>query len=218
MNILKLQYACIALVFLSSQISVFAQNENPLDYIVLNNGDTLYANVSYRDEDGFSQEFYKKIRLTTVDGKRKKYHRRTVSAFSVNSVNYESFWLNQSTQKIMLVNPKYDIDPENGEQHFLKVMSKGKLSHYELEWVDQENSFLLSMALLKREKDSYFIRADQGVLGLKRKALRNYFDNCPKLIERIDLKQLNEVWQVVDFYNSHCFYEIINAYSNDFIQ
>lgn len=122
----------------------------------------------------------------------------------MDNVNYKSFWLNQWSQKIRLVNPKYDIDSNGGQQHFLRLVSQGKLSHYELEWFEQENSALWSMALLKKEEDPLFIRADQGILGLKRKVLLDYFFNCPKLQERIKLKQLKKVWQVVDFYNSNC--------------
>ena len=204
MNKFKTLCACISLATLSLQTSLFGQDNNQQDYIVLNMGDTLYGDVRYIDETGAGREFYKKIRLTNADGKRKKYKRKEVSAFRVNDSNYESFWLNQSSPKVLLVNPKYDINTGNGEQYFLMVVSKGKLSHYELQWFDQGNTTLWSIALLKKEKDSFFIRADQGLLGLKRKVLLNYFFNCPKLKEGIDQKRFNHVWQVVDFYNSNC--------------
>ena len=204
MNKLNYLLNSIALVLFSSITSLFAQDHKYSDYIVLNIGDTLYGEVHYLDENGVSGGFYNKIRLTNPKGKRKKYKRKLVAGFRTNNFNYESYWLSQSSEKIMLVNPIYQIDPMRGEQHFLKVVSKGKLSHYELEWIEQDNSTLWSMALLKKDKDSFFIRADQGLLGLKRKALRNYFSNCPDLVESISQKQLNEVTEVVDFYNSYC--------------
>jgi hypothetical protein len=195
---------CIFLVLFSFHTSVCAQGSGQGDYLVLYKGDTLYGNVKYIDERLTRTKFYKKIRLTTIAGKRKKYNRKDVSAFRVDNSNYESFWLSQSSQKLMLVNPKYDINSKGGKQHFLKVVSKGKLSHYELEWLEQENSGILSMALLKKEEDPFFIRADQGLLGLKRKVLLNYFFNCPSLREGINQQQLNKVWQIVDFYNKNC--------------
>ena len=201
MNKLKRLSASLAVVLFSLPSAV-AQEFRHSDFIVLNMGDTLYGNVRYRDENGTG--FYNKIRLTNTEGKRKKFKRKNISAFRINNIDYESFWLIQSFQKIMFVNPRYDIDPVNGEQHFLRLVSKGKLSHYELEWIDADNSTLWSMALLKKGDESFFIRADQGVLGLKRKALRSYFVNCPNLIEVIDQKQVNEVSQVVDFYNRNC--------------
>jgi hypothetical protein len=197
----KILYSIFA--FMSLPSALFAQDKDQGDYIVLHVGDTLFGKVQYINETPVRDEFYKKVRLTTDDGKRKKYSRNKISAFRVNGFSYESFWLSQSSTKITFVNPQYDIDSK-GEQYFLKVLGKGKLGHYELEWIDQENTGLLSMTLLKKEKDPFFIRADQGLLGLKRKALQDYFSDCPQLSEKINQKQLNEVRLIVDFYISNC--------------
>ena len=204
MKKIKILSICVALTLLSLQTPVLAQNSENRDFIVLNTGDTLYGYVTHIKEKWTRSEFYKKIRLTTVYGKTKKYQRKHISAFRVNTNNYESFWLNQSFQKMTLVNPRYDIDRKDGQQHFLKVVSKAKLTHYELEWFDQENTGLHSMTLLKKENDRFLIRADQGLFGLKRKVLQRYFLDCPKLSEKINQKQLNDVWQIVAFYNSTC--------------
>jgi hypothetical protein len=206
MKIIKTLFTITTVLLLSTQASLVAQTSNTLDYLVLNIGDTLYGNVKHIDQRGLNPKYYKKIRLTDTYGKQKKYKRKVVSAFRVNNTSYEGFWLNQSSQKIIFLNPKYDINPQKGEKYFLRVVSKGKLSHYELEWWDQEESTLLRMDLLKKEEDQFFIRATQGLLGLKRKVLVNYFPNCPDLKEQIKQRQLKEVWQVVDFYNSNCIY------------
>jgi hypothetical protein len=206
MKIIKTLFTITTVLLLSTQASLVAQTSNTLDYLVLNIGDTLYGNVKHIDQRGLNPKYYKKIRLTDTYGKKKKYKRKVVSAFRVNNTSYEGFWLNQSSQKIIFLNPKYDINPQKGEKYFLRVVSKGKLSHYELEWWDQEESTLLRMDLLKKEEDQFFIRATQGLLGLKRKVLVNYFPNCPDLKEQIKQRQLKEVWQVVDFYNSNCIY------------
>lgn len=196
-------YILITLTMFSLQTSVFAQGNEKLDYIVLYVGDTLHGKVQYIDE-GIPREFYKKIRLTTSDGKGKKYKRKNVASFRVTNITYESFWLSQTSQRFSLVNPKYNIDHNNGEQYFLKVVSKGNLNHYELEWIEQGETALWSMALLKKEEDPFFIRADQGVIRLKRKVLLDYFSNCSRIIEAINQKQMKDVWQVVDFYNKNC--------------
>ncbi len=60
------------------------------------------------------------------------------------------------------------------------------------------------MDLFKKEEDQLFIRATQGLLGLKRKVLMDYFSNCPNLQEQIQQKHLTKPWQVVEFYNGHC--------------
>ncbi len=203
---MKTLFTITTLLLLSTQTSLVAQTSHTIDYLVLNVGDTLYGKVKHIDEGSVNPKYYKKIRFTDTHGKQKKYKRKDISAFRVNNTIYEGFWLNQSSQKIIFLNPKYDIDPQKGEQIFLKMISKGKLSHYELEWWEQGESTLWWMDLLKKEEDQFFIRATQGLLGLKRKVLINYFSNCPELKEQIEQRQLNKVWQVVHFYNSKCIY------------
>lgn len=193
----------ISLLFGVSSLTQ-AQQTSSADYLVLNNLDTLYGTVKYINEDAINRDFYRKIRFTNRDGKRKKFRWKEVLAFSINGTAYQSFWLHQSSRKIMLVNPRYDIDPANGEQYFLKLVHKGKLSQYALEWFDQGNADLSSMALLKKEGDSYFIRADQGILGLKRKVLSAYFADCYELSQAIEQKEIHEVAEVVNFYHSNC--------------
>lgn len=192
------------LVLLVIRIPLIAQKSNSTDYLVLISGDTLYGEVKHINRNGFNPEYYKKIRLRNNEGKRKKYRREAVLAFRVNSESYEAFWLSQSTQGIVFLNPRYDINSRNGERYFLKVVSKGNLSHFELEWTEQGDSAISSMDLLKKEEDPFFIRATQGIFGLKRKVLLDYFLNCPDLIEQIERKQLNEVRQIVRYYNSYC--------------
>ena len=203
---MKIVFTITTLLLLSTQASLLAQPGNTSDYLALNSGDTLFGTVKHVDQRGMSPKFYKKIRLTDSRSKRKKYKRNDVSAFRVNNTSYEGFWLYQSSQLIVFLNPKYDIDSQNGERYFLRVISKGQLSHYLLEWWDQEGSSLSWMDLLKKEEDQYFLRATQGIFGLKRKALANYFFNCPDLKDQIEQKRIKEVWQVVDFYNRNCTY------------
>lgn len=190
--------------FLLIQPFLIAQPYNTLDYLVLNNGDTLYGRVKHVNQKGVNNKYYKKIRLTNTNGNQKKYNRTDVSAFRVNIINYEGFWLNQSSEKIVFNNPRYDINSQKGEKYFLRVISKGKLSHYHLEWWEQGESGLMWMDLLKKEEDSFFIRATQGLFGLKKKVLINYFQNCPKLKEQIEQKQLKNIEQVVTFYKNYC--------------
>ena len=186
------------------KVNAFAQTKSKLDFIVLNSGDTLYGEVKYINENAFNRRFYKKLRLTTTDGKQKKLKRKNVSAFRAKGINYKRFSLNQSSQNIRLINPIYDITVNGREHYFLRVISKGKLAHYELEWFEQGESALWSMALLKKEGDSFFIRADQGAFGLKRKTLITYFSNCKSLQDAINQKQLRKVSEIIEFYNSRC--------------
>ena len=201
---MKTKFVIFFLLLVSIQALSVAQTNVNSDYLVVTNGDTLYGIVKYIDSKSVHPKYYKKIRLIDISGHKKKFKKKDVSAFRVNNTIYEGFWLNQSSEKFQLLNPKYDIDTRNREQYFLKLVNKGNLSHYELEWWEQGESTLLWMDLLKKDEDDFFIRATQGVFGLKRKVLLDYFFNCLKIQEKINQKDLNKVWKIVDYYNKQC--------------
>lgn len=200
----KLIVVGATLLMFSTAGSLFGQVGNLADYLVLTPGDTMYGKVEYLNERGLSPRFYKKIRITNINGKRKKYPAKKVVAFRSGSTAFEAFWLSQTSTKITLVNPRYDIDREAGERQFLRVVTKGKLSHYMLEWWDQGEASLNSMDLFKKSEDAFFIRATQGVFGLKRKVLARYFKDCPGLVTQISERHLKEASQLVGYYNSNC--------------
>ncbi len=204
-RLLKTFFAFLLLIFSIQAISN-AQNSKHTDFVVLNSADTLYGLVEHIHSKSVSPRFYKKIRLTDHSKKRRQFKRKDVLAFQAEGAIYQSFWLSQSSEKIKLLNPRYEIDSKNGEQHFLKLISKGKLSHYHLEWWEQGESALLSMDLLKKEKSPFFIRATQGVFGLKFKVLADYFADCPELNAQMKQKQFKQVGEIVDFYNSNCLF------------
>ncbi|MGB6035155.1 MAG: hypothetical protein WBG42_02720, partial [Cryomorphaceae bacterium] len=171
----------ICLFWLSATVELSGQSDPYGDYLNPNVGDTIHGKVEYIDRRGASTEFYKKIRVTNAKGKRKKFKRGDVESFRVDGVRYEGFWLSQSSDKIVLLNPYYYMDRENGERYFLRIISLGRLSHYQLEWWEQDEAGINRMDLLITEGDVYFIRATQGIFGLKRKALSKYFKYCHEL-------------------------------------
>ncbi|MDX1349238.1 MAG: hypothetical protein R3279_03260 [Putridiphycobacter sp.] len=194
----------LLVLFSGAEQKVVAQNTATTDFLVLITGDTLYGDVEHIHEKGVHPYFYKKIRLTMASGKRKKFKSALVASFKNDGSVYESFWLSQSADMSTLFSSRYNIDPINGKQHFLKVITKGKLSHYHLEWFEQGDAALNYMDLVKKEEQSYFLRATQGIFGIKSKLLLSYFSNCPDLRQKIEGKQFKKVEQIVDFYNHHC--------------
>ncbi|MEM9328145.1 MAG: hypothetical protein AAGA85_20935 [Bacteroidota bacterium] len=162
----------VGALLLFTYSKLFAQHSESSDYIVLDNGDILHGRVVYINDQAVNPKFHKKVRLTGTNGKTKKYKRQSISSFRVDGNEYRSFWLHQpppAFPRISLVNPQYSIDSDLGQHYFLKVVSTGYLSHYELEWLEQGDSQLYSMALLKKAADPYFIRADQGIIKLKKR-------------------------------------------------
>ena len=191
-------FGLLAISSLSGQIDPYG------DYLNPNVGDTIYGKVEHLDRRGGSTDFYKKIRVTNAKGKRKKFKRGDVESFQVDGVRYEGFWLSQSSDIFDLFSPKYFMDRENGERYFLRIISLGRLSHYQLEWWEQDDAGINRMDLLIKEGDEHFIRATQGIFGLKRKALTKYFRDCPELAEQIEQKNLSKVEEIMDFYNAGC--------------
>jgi hypothetical protein len=60
------------------------------------------------------------------------------------------------------------------------------------------------MDMLLKEGDDYFIRATQGLFGLKKKVLSDYFQKCPELVEKIGQKEIIDPSALVDYFNANC--------------
>jgi hypothetical protein len=195
--------SCILSIFFIYN-SISAQENKLSDYIVTSVSDTLYGKVSHLNEKVFGPKFYKKIRFTDQMGKLKKIKRKNILAFKIDNEIFEGFWLKSSSQNGLFGNLTYIIDVKEGERHFLKVLQRDKLSHYRLLWYEQGESLEMSMDLFKKQNENFFIRADQGILGLKRKSLVKYFGDCIELLEQLENKKIKKAHEVVDFYNTRC--------------
>jgi hypothetical protein len=206
MNIKKHLFYFIFILSISSCKTIAIPTNETLDNIVLITGDTLYGKVDYFKEGFAYSEFYKKIRLTDTNGRKKRFKRKNVLSYSVNGYDYESYILNEETKLFKngrLFDSKYYID-QNGSQHFLKVKSKGKLSHYELEWIDYDNNDLESTSLIKKADDKIFIPAENGLSRVLKKVVSDYLSDCPEIQKKIIEKDFEYVFQVVAFYNENC--------------
>ena len=206
MKIKRYLFCLVVILYISSCKTIAISNNEPLDNIVLITGDTLYGKVDYFKEGYAYSEFYKKIRLTDINGRKKRFKRKKVLSYSVNGYEYESFMLALETKLFKngrLFDSKYYID-KNGNQHFLKVKSKGKLSHYELEWIDRDNNDLESSALIKKTEHDFFIPAENGLSRVLKKVVIDYLSDCPEIQKKITKKDFKYVFQVVDFYHENC--------------
>ena len=196
----------VVILSASSCRTINIPNKEILDHIVLVKGDTLYGKVDYFKEGFAYSEFYRKIRLTDTNGRKKKFKREKVLSYRVNGYEYESYRLDEETKLFKngrLFDSRYYIDA-NGIQHFLKVKSKGKLSHYELEWIDYDNNDLESTSLIKKVEDKFFIPAETWLSQISKKVVIDYLSDCPEIKKKITGNDLKYVFQVVDFYNEHC--------------
>ena len=170
-------------------------------YIIILEGDTLLGQVKDRSQEPFV-ELYRKIRFKP-DGRssRRKYRPKDILGYGAGGRDYESapLWEESSFFKF-----RYYLDPD-AEKVFLMVLRRqGGLTHYRREFVQEDNSYLDYYPLFHREGYSEMVRVTQGVLGLKRKRLMEYFNDCDELVNALYNKELKEAHEVYNYYLEFC--------------
>lgn len=171
-------------------------------YVVLADGDTLVGHVTDRKETLTGTELLEKVRFRPDNGGRKRRYRpQQLRSYQAGERTYESFSI--QPRGISLLGSSYELS-DDGEWVFLRVISRGRLNHYQWEWTEQDDAGVESMDLFRKENEPVLIRATQGIFGLKRKILINYFTACPLLQKAIEQRTLQRATEVVDYYNRHC--------------
>ena len=166
-------------------------------YVILNSGDTLQGSIRDRSED----KIYKKIRFRGENTGRNKYSPYQIKGYIINGSEFESFWFEEQTQFFMF---NYFNVEGRGEKVFLRVLARGPLSCYLLEYIDPDSGYPDGFELFKRENDNFFERATQGIFGLKKNRLSRYLQDCPSLVEKIQSGHIKRPMEVVDYYNTQC--------------
>jgi hypothetical protein len=174
-------------------------------YIINPDGEIAEGRVKDRSSGTF-MDLYKRIRFKPDDGGfRRKYGPDDILGYGYDDLHYESVPLREESAFFRF---RYYLD-ENYDRVFLKVVSSEKdLTYFQWEYVDDESSYLDYIPLFYRDGSGEMVRVTQGVLGLKRNRLAEYFRDCPELVRAIENKQLNEIEEVYYFYLERCSREI----------
>ncbi len=189
--------------FLLSLTALGQKNYVP-GYVVLTSGDTLRGQVMDRRETFIGTELLTKIRFKPERGGiRRKYRAKKLLAYQVGNSVYERYYVR--SKGISLLDAYYEIVPSDGAQVFLRVVSRGKLTHYQWEWIDEDNDTIDAADYFRKGNEPLLVRATQGVFGLKRKNLVKYFWDCPSLQEKIQQKVFKYSFEVADYYNQYCY-------------
>jgi hypothetical protein len=192
-------FLLIYFIFFITNVSE-AQKGFEQGFVITNKNDTIQALIKDRGY-GSNGQRYRKIRVKNESFFSKRYSPYDIKAYSIGNDVYESFWLNASLRGLKEV----IISERNvGQKHFLKLIIKGDVSLYYWEIRDYESNTFDYIELIKRTHQSEFIRASQGIFGLKSKRLIDYFKDCPELVEKITSKELKTAFDVVNFYNKNC--------------
>ena len=170
-------------------------------YIVKREGDTLRGWVKDRSPEPFVS-LYTKIRFKPENSRiRKKYTPDEILGYGYAGMAFESVPLREDAEFFKF---RYYLDDRNNRV-FLKVIARnGPLTYYHWEYIDDESNYVDHIPLLHKSHSSEMVRVTQGVLGLKRNRLMEYFRDCPELVRAIDRKEINEITEVFAFYLSHC--------------
>ena len=187
--------------FLLSLTALGQKNYVP-GYVVFTSGDTLRGQVMDRRETFIGTELLTKIRFKPESGGRRKYRAKRLLAYQAGNNVYERYYVR--SKGISLLDAYYEIVPSDGAQVFLRVVSRGKLNHYQWEWVDEDNGTIDAADYFRKGNEPLLVRATQGVFGLKRKNLVKYFLDCPSLQEKIQQKVFKYSFEVADYYNQYC--------------
>ncbi|HUX96439.1 MAG TPA: hypothetical protein VMV47_11975 [Bacteroidales bacterium] len=186
----------VALLFSGSSLK--SQEKYQPGYIVTNNGDTIRGMICDRKQAPFAQ-LYSKIRFKGNSLFKRKYSPSQITGYKLGATSFESEWIN-STSNLFRTN--YICDPASGTRHFLKVIVKGYLTYYQWEYMDQESWSIDAIDLFKRENDEYYIRVTRGIFGIRLKNLKEYFMDCPALIQEIERGELKTPAEIAYFYNN----------------
>lgn len=196
-----LRYALLTLSLLSFGLTRAQSVEKYKDgYVVLLNGDTLTGKVMDRDESAFGG-LLQKIKFRPEKGWRKKYKPSQISAYKRGDELFRTIWLSNENQ---FFKQYYYSEPGRGEQVFVKVIYSGSLDLYHREWTDEDNSNIEFLPLIKKPGTTQLVRATQGIFGLKRKRLAEYFFECPALSTAIIGKEIANVEELIQRYEQAC--------------
>ena len=197
-----LRYWVVSILITLVAVPVSAQKKDYYSgYIVTSSGDTLEGRVKDRTSAPF-MELYSSIRFKSQNSLfRKTYRPDEILGYGYGDLVYESIPIVEDAAFFRF---RYYLDP-NIRPSFLRVLHReGPLTYYHWEYLDEESDYLDFIPLFHRSGSWEMVRVTQGILGLKRKRLSEYFGDCPELVRGLNSRELNEIHEVYDFYLDHC--------------
>lgn len=159
-----------------------AQDDFQEGHIVTNSNDTLYGKTRDSDTKGFDLGRYEKIRFKEKS-RKKRFASSDIQSYKIGDTQYNGFF--SGSKKICY-----------------RVGSEGYLNHYIMEIQKQGESLVQDIDFVQKGKSTRFIRASQGVFGIKKKRLAHLLNDCPGLSQKFLNREFRYVFQIVDFYNT----------------
>jgi hypothetical protein len=190
------------ILFALLSLSTHAQKKGySQGYIINSEGETIDGWVKDRSTGTFI-ELYKKIRFQADKNRgSRKYGPDDILGYGYNDLHFESMPLMEESSFFQF---RYYLD-DGYDPIFLRIISRNRdLTYYHWEWIDSESNYLDYTPLFHREGSSEMVRVTQGILGLKKNRLSEYFRDCPELVKAIENKWLTGTHEVFNFYIDRC--------------
>ena len=188
--------ALIYTFFLFTFTTALAQKDYFDGYVILNNTDTIYGKIKDRKSGSFGF-LYEKIKFKPPQGRSKKYSPNDILEYKCGESLFVSMWFKVNDG---ILNPSAESDSNLGKKQFLKLVVKGYLSYYHVEYYN-EDSNLDYTPYFKRASETQMVFVRSGIFGLNKKQLVTYFKDCPELQNYILDKAFKSPYEVIAFYN-----------------
>lgn len=188
------------LFLLTLSFSLYGQRNYEEGYVVRLKNDTIFGKIKDRRSGSFAR-LYPKVRLK---GKGsffvRKFNANELRGYKAGERVYESMGIEQES---FFFKTRYIISA-SPRKSFLRVLKRGKLNYYHWEFQDSDSHSIDYIPLFQKEGQSEMVRVTQGILGLKRKLLSEYFSNCPDLAHEIQKKEVRTPEDVIALYTRLC--------------
>jgi len=171
-------------------------------YVVTLNDDTIAGKIKDRSSGTF-ENIYSRIKFKPYKGKKRRFGPDKIKAYAKGEIIYESIWVDTYRQGLQLL-PNYRSIAGYGRQQFAKIIYGGYLTYYHLEYADDDLNVDF-LPVYKRKDEPVMVRVTQGIFGLKKKLLSEYFNDCPELVKKINSGEFKEPYYIAKFYNQQCF-------------
>jgi hypothetical protein len=170
-------------------------------YIVTHSGDTIYGMVKDRTVEPF-QSMLEKIKFIEKGTRRpKKYRADEISGYKCANREYRVVRYLETSEFFKI---RYYIG-SRGDFVFLRLIKDaGPIIYYEREFTHDDNDYIDSFPLFHLTHTNEMVRVTQGILGLKKKRLSEYFADCQGLVSAINSDQLKTSEDVFNWYINSC--------------
>jgi len=151
-------------------------------YLIEQSGDTIKGLVKDRSPEPFVN-LYHKIRFKRLGrGRTRKYTPDDIAGYGYQDQHFISIPLREESTFFKF---RYYTDA-SAPREFLKVIATtDKLMYFEQLFIHDDNDYLDAFPLFYPLGSNEMVRVTQGIFGLKRKRLADYFSDCPALVEEM---------------------------------